>query len=129
MDFSGGALVDVAGLPANVIHQQVLAERIGRREIRLATAQLRYFLHEMNQAIVAREHESIDKYSGTLAFCNFLKRLCHNQRVQTKSIFVNAAIFESKSRGLAIRDHHDLPHILLLAGKNALREPKPLSRV
>src|ERR1700719_708759 len=89
------ALVDVAGLTANVIHQQVLAKRIGRREIRLATAQLRYFLHEMNQAIVAGEHESIDEYSGTLTFRNFLKRLCHNQRIKTKSIFVNAAIFES----------------------------------
>src|ERR1700751_4259649 len=83
----------------------------------------------MDQAVVAREHESIDKYSGTLAFRNFLKRLCHNQRIKTKSIFVNAAIFESQSRGLAIRDHHDLPHIFLLAGKNALRESKPLSRV
>src|SRR5580704_11203383 len=107
MDFSEGALVDVAGLASNVIHQKILTQRVGSSEVGFPTAKLRDFLHEMHQAIVARKHEGIDQYSGALALRNFLERLRHHKRIKAKSILVNAPIFESQCRRLAIRDHHN----------------------
>src|SRR5271154_2728201 len=123
------ALVDVAGLAADVIHQQILSESVGRREISLAAAKLRHLLHEMDEAIIARQHESIDQDPCAFALRHFLERLRHHERVEAESILVDAAILESKRRGLAVGDHHDLPHVFLLARKNALRKAKPLSRV
>src|SRR5437016_14139982 len=58
----------------HVIHQQVLAEIIWRRKVRLASAQLRDFLHEIHQPEIAREHEGVDQDALLLAAADFFKR-------------------------------------------------------
>src|SRR5713101_6647112 len=61
------ASVNVACLPAHVVHQEILAEREGRREIGFAAAHLRDFLDKMNKAVIACEHEGVDEYPRPLA--------------------------------------------------------------
>src|SRR5208282_5960181 len=96
------ALVNVAGLFADVIHQQVLAEGVRSGEIRFAAAELSHFLDEVDQAVVAREHERIDQNSGALALRDFFERLRDHQRIKSESVLVNAAIFQSERGRLAV---------------------------
>ena len=44
----GTELVDVARFAANVVHQQVLPERVGSGEVGFPAAKLRHFLHEVH---------------------------------------------------------------------------------
>src|SRR5437868_3634503 len=53
-------LVDRLGLLVHVIHQHVLAERVGRGEVRLALADVRDAPHEADEIVVARQHEGVD---------------------------------------------------------------------
>src|SRR5689334_19757314 len=60
----GGSMsgsVDRAGLLVHVIHQHVSAQRAGRREVRLAVADLGDLAHEADEVVVAREHERVDQ--------------------------------------------------------------------
>ena len=108
-------LMNVAGLFADVIHQQVLAEGVRSGEICFAAAELGDFLDEVDQAVVAGEHESVDQNSGAFAFRYFFKRLRDHERVEAEGVLVNAAVFQSKGRRLAVRDHYNLAHIFFLA--------------
>src|SRR5215211_1664124 len=47
-------------LLVHVIHQHVLAKRVGRREIRLALANVGDTPDEAHQVVIARQHEGID---------------------------------------------------------------------
>src|SRR5947209_2089586 len=89
---SDNYLVDLAGLPGHVVHQQVLAKRIGSGEVRFSAAHFGDFLHEVDEAVVAREHKRVDKDSSALAFVHFFESLAHNERVQAERVFVNAAV-------------------------------------
>jgi len=97
-------------------------------EVGFAAAELGYFLHEMNQAVIAGQHESIDQDSRAAAAAHFFERLRHYERIKSKRVFVNAAVFQRQRGGFSVRDHDDLPHIFFLAGENALRKTQP-SRV
>ena len=59
----------------HVIHQQVLAEGVGCGEVRFASAKFGYFLHEVNQAVVAGKHECVDQDSGAAAAAHFFEGL------------------------------------------------------
>ena len=59
--------MDVAGFLADVVHQQVLAEGVGSSEICFAAAELGNFLNEVDEAVVAGQHERVDQDSGALA--------------------------------------------------------------
>ena len=71
----------------------------------------------------------INQYSRALALGNFLERLGHHKRIEPKSILVNAPIFQSQRRRLAVGNHHNLPHVFLLPRQNPLRQPKPFARI
>ena len=45
-------------LAVHVVHQQVLAQRVGRGEIRFAAAQLGHLLDEIHQAVKADTSEA-----------------------------------------------------------------------
>ena len=114
--------MDVAGFLSYVIHQQVLAKRVGRGEIGFAAAEFGDFLHEVDQAVIAGEHEGIDQDAGALAFGDFFERLGDDQRIEAEGVFVNAAVFEREGGRLAVGDHDDLAHVFFLARENSLRE-------
>jgi len=44
----GTELMDVARLVANIVHQQVLPERVGSGEVGFPAAKLRHLLHEVH---------------------------------------------------------------------------------
>src|SRR5580693_6256461 len=94
-------LVNIAGLLADVIHEQVLAEGVWSGEIGFAAAKLGNFLYEMYQAVVAGEHEGVDQNSSALALGDFFEGLGDDQRIEAEGVLVDAAIFESKRGRLA----------------------------
>ncbi len=100
----GVLLVDLLGLPGHVIHEEILAERIGRGEVSFAPAHLRDFLDEVNERIVAGEHKSVDHDAGALTLVHFFESLPDDEGVKSESVFVDAAVFEREGRRLAIRD-------------------------
>src|SRR4051794_16350055 len=67
----GERLVNGLGFARHVVHQQILPKRIGSGEVRLAAAHLGDFLHELYQAIIRGQHESIDQDARPLALGNF----------------------------------------------------------
>src|SRR5579864_7995622 len=121
--------VDLLGFALHVIHQEVLPESVRRSEIGFAAAHFGDFLDEVDEAIVAGEHERIDHNAGALALIDFFERLADHEGVQTESIFVDAPVFERKGGWLSVRDHDDLTHVFLLAEQNALGEAKAFARI
>jgi hypothetical protein len=116
-------------LPRHVVHQQILAERVGRRKVGFAPAHLRHFLDELHQPIVRRQHEGIDQHARPFALRNFFKRLADHQRIEAERVLVNAPVLKGECGGLAVGDHDDLLHILALALQDALCHTQALARV
>src|SRR6266571_5354344 len=123
------SLVDLARLAGHVVHEQILAEGVGRGEVGLAAAHLRNFLDKVDQRIVAGQHERIDHDPGALALVYLFERLPHDKRIEAESVFVDAAVFECERRGFSVGDHDDLAHIFFLPKKNALGHAQTLARV
>src|SRR5688572_24297793 len=71
---------DLPRLPLEEIHENELAERHRRREVRLAAADRRHVLHELDQRSVPREHERVDHDSAPPAFRDFAERLVDHRR-------------------------------------------------
>ena len=86
--------VNIPGLLTDVIHQKVLPERVRRREVGLAAAKLRDFLHEVNEAVIAGKHKGVDQNAGAFALGHFFERLRNYKRIEPEGILVNAAVFE-----------------------------------
>src|SRR5580698_4332569 len=61
-------LVNRLFLPRHVIHQQILAERVWSGEVGFASTHLRYFLDELDEAVIRCQHEGVDQDAGALAF-------------------------------------------------------------
>ena len=89
-------------LARHVIHQQILAERVGSGEVGFAAAHLRNLLHELHQAVIGSQHEGIDQDAGAFALRDFFERLADHQRIETEGILVDPAIFE-RERGRLCR--------------------------
>jgi hypothetical protein len=60
---------------------------------------------------------------------DFLERLRDDQRIEPEGILVNAAVFQSERRRLAVGNHHDLAHVFFLARQNALGQAQAFARV
>ena len=52
-----------------------------------------------------------------------------DERVEAEGVLVDLAVRPRERRRLAVGDHHDLPHVLLLPLEDAAREPQPFARV
>src|ERR1700674_5051204 len=74
-DMCTTALVNGLGLLVHVVHQDVLAQGIRRREVRLAFADLGDSTYEAHQVVVAREHEGVDHDAALAARGHFGARL------------------------------------------------------
>ncbi len=122
-------LMDLLGLPRHVVHEEILAEGVGRGEVGFASAHFGDFLDEVDQGIVAGEHESVDHDARALALIYFLERLADDKGVEAEGVFVDAAVFQGERRGLAVGDHDDLPHVFFLAKEDALRQAEAFAGV
>src|SRR5579884_3348180 len=60
-EFWNPTSVNVLDLLLHVIHQQVLAKRVGSGEIGFAAADFRDLLHEIYKAIIGSKHEGVDQ--------------------------------------------------------------------
>ena len=116
-------------LLVHVVHQHVLAERARRREVRLAVADLGDLADEAHEVVVAREHERVDQDAGLAAGGHFRERLGDDERIEAEGVAVDAAVGPRQRRRLAVGDHDDLPHVLLLPFEQAAREAQPFARV
>jgi len=122
-------LVDLFGFTGHVVHQEILAEGVGSGEVGFAAAHFGDFLDEVDKRIVAGEHEGVDHDAGALALVYFFEGLADDEGIESKGIFVDAAVLESEGGGLAVSDHDDLAHIFFLAKEDALGEAKALAGV
>src|SRR5438477_12789921 len=90
----GARSVNTASFLRHVIHEQILAECIRRSEVSLPTADFGHLLHEMDQAVIACQHERVDDDAGFAALGDFLERLRDDERIEAESVLIDAAIFE-----------------------------------
>ncbi len=74
--------MNLAGFAGHVIHEEILAEGVGRGEVRFSAAHFGDFLDEMNEAVVAGKHEGIDQNSGALALVDFFEGLADDEGVE-----------------------------------------------
>ena len=87
--------MNVSRLAPDVIHQQILAKRVRSSEIGFAAAKLSNLLDEVDEAVVARQHESVDENPGAFAFRNFFKRLRDYKRIKSERVLVDPAVFQA----------------------------------
>ena len=106
-----------------------MAESVGSGEVGFAAAHLGDFLDEVDQAVVAGEHEGVDHDAGALAFVDFFERLADDERIEAEGVFVDAAVFERQRGRLAVGDHDDLAHVFFLAKQDALRHAQSFAGV
>ncbi len=121
--------MDLLGLAGHVVHEEILAEGIGRGEVGFAAAHFGDFLDEVHQRIVAGEHEGVDHDACAFTFVHFFQGLADDEGVEAEGVFVDAAVFERESGRLSVRDHNNLAHIFLLAEQNALGHAQPFAGV
>src|SRR6478672_10437376 len=76
-----GKLSDASSSSAQKIYQHKLRKvsRVG--EVGLAVGHRRHLLNEVDQVIIARQHESVDHYTGFATGLYFLEGLSHHQRI------------------------------------------------
>ena len=86
-------------------------------------------MHELHEGEVAGEHEGVDHDVGTLASGDLFEGLGDNEGVEAEGIFVDAAVGQGERAGLAVGDHDDLLHVLILAGEDALCEAEAFAGV
>src|SRR5690349_6081069 len=111
----GSKLMNRLGLAIHVIHQDVLAERVRRREVCLSTADRGHPSDERDEIGIPRQHECIDHDARLLARVHLRERFGDDERVEPEGVLVDLAIRAGERRRLAVGDHHDLPHVFLLA--------------
>src|SRR5581483_2934504 len=63
-------LVDLFRAAGHEVHEQIVAESLGRGEVGLAAAHGGDLLHELDELEVVGEHEGVDHDVGTLAAAN-----------------------------------------------------------
>src|SRR5215213_1648656 len=150
---AGPALLDAALLAAQEVYEHELREVAGRGEVRLARSHRGHLLDELDEAGVRREHEGVHLYAGLAARLNLSERRLHDDGVAAHRVLVEPApaanlperrglsppaparrrfrgrAFEEAGRGLPVRHHHYLLHLLALRLQEPSRELQPLGRV
>src|SRR5690348_14744376 len=111
--------VNVFGFFLEVIHEEILAEGVWRGEVGFAAAKLGDFLDEVNEAVVAGEHEGVDEDAGAAALGNFFECLSDDEGIEAEGVFVDTAVFEGERGRLSVGNHDDLAHVFFLAVQDA----------
>src|SRR5580692_5759754 len=73
-------------LLVHVVHEHVLPERVRRREIRLALADVRHAAHEADEVVVARQHERVDENPALAARGDLGARFRDDERVEAERV-------------------------------------------
>ena len=84
---------------------------------------------EADEVVVAREHERVDQDAGLAARRHLGERLRDDERIEAEGVAVDAAVGPGQRRRLAVGDHDDLPHVLLLPLEEAPRQAQAFARV
>src|SRR5262245_46326055 len=82
------ASVNCLRLLVHVVHEHVLSERVRRREVRLALADLGDAADEAHQIVVAGEHERIDHDPAPAARRDLRARFGDNERIEAERVLV-----------------------------------------
>src|SRR5690606_8563436 len=115
--------------PAQEVAHHVLTQRHGVREVGLAARHLADLADELDQRPLAREHERVDQDARLPARGYLVQSLPDHPRIEASRILVYAILPDRDRARLAVRDHHDLSHVLLLREQYATRELQPFRRV
>src|SRR5258705_4004006 len=83
------SLMNGLGLSVHVVHEDVLAKRVRRREVRLAAADRRDAPDERDEVRIAREHERVDHDAGLLAGVHLGEGLGYDERVEADGMLVD----------------------------------------
>ena len=111
------------------VHEEIVAEGLWGGEVGFAATHGADGLDELHEGEVVGEHEGVDHDVGALAAADFLEGFFDDERVEAEGVFVDAAVGEGESAGLAIGDHDDLLHVLVLLGQDALGEAEAFAGV
>ena len=117
------------GLFVHVVHQHIAPERARRGEVGLAVADLGDLADEADEIRIAREHERVDQDTPLAARRDLGEGLGHDEGIEAERVAIDAAVGARQRRRLAVRDHDNLPHVLLLALENAPGEPEAFAGV
>ena len=74
------------------VHEEVVAEGLRCGEVRFASAHGADLLDELHEGEVVGEHEGVNHDVASFAAAYFFKGFFDDERVEAKSIFVNAAV-------------------------------------
>ena len=102
------------------VHEQIVAEGLRCGEVGFAATHGRDRLHELHEGEVAGEHEGVDHDVGAFTAADFFEGFGDDEGVEAEGVLVDAAVGKSERAGLAVGDHDDLLHVLVLPGENAL---------
>src|SRR6185436_8868675 len=122
-------------------------------EVGFAVRHRAHLFHELNEVVVAGQHERVDHYTGFSTSLDFFERRLHNKRVATHRILVKTtsrnripaglsllpccsarrdrqgrrsyALNEASGR-LAVSEHYDLLHLFALRLQNPARQAQHL---
>lgn len=79
-------------LLAHIIHQQILAQRVGSREVGFAATDLRHSLDEIDEVVIPGQHEGVDEDARLAALGDFLERFLDDDGIEAEGVSVDPAI-------------------------------------
>jgi hypothetical protein len=85
-------LSDLSGPASQKIYQYKLRQVCGIGEVSLAIGHGAHLFYEVDEVIVAGEHECIDHYAGFATGLYFLESLGHNEGIAAHRVLIKAAI-------------------------------------
>src|ERR1044072_2370178 len=114
-----------SGPASQKIYQYKLRQVCGIGEVSLAIGHGAHLFYEVDQVIIAGQHECVDHYTGFATGLYFLESLGHDERIAAHRVLIKTAsriaarffnscawrsLYET-GRRLAVSHHHDLLHL------------------
>src|SRR5688500_3125851 len=84
----GLELSDASRPPAQKIYEHKLRQIAGVGKVSLAVGHGSHLLDEVDQIIIARQHESVNHYTGFAAGLYLFEGLRHHQRVAAHRVYI-----------------------------------------
>src|SRR3984957_11590453 len=122
-------LVDVLAAARHEVHEQIVAKGLRRGEVGLAAGDGGDLLHELDERKIAGQHERVNHDAGALAAGDFVESLLDHDGVEAEGVLVNAAVVKGERGRLAVRDYHDLLHVLTARFEDALGDAQAFAGV
>src|SRR5204862_8055431 len=97
---SGERSVDVYGVAGHVVQEEILAEGVGSGEVGFAAAHFGDLLDEVDEGIVAGQHNGVDHDAAALALVDVFEGLADHERNENESGYVGAGVFGDNGGGV-----------------------------